>query len=179
MQAWLKRNAPWVAYWGAQVVTWGAFLAGLVVLLVPCLAHAWETSPAPSVKPGHPWIDQWSWPWLRPVYHNPEDGDSGQRALVWNSTGTAQGPYWPMSVPAWAAKLPRVGFVVGWLQDSLRAYVWSAWRNNADGLKFLFRWRGALPAPWKTASWPLIGPVAYGWKLEDSSYWVPVFGRAP
>lgn len=59
-------------------------------------------------------------PILRLCYNNPEDGVSGQTALVWNSTGTKQIPYAPTQF-AW-----------------LNGYLWSACRNSCDNLKYVF-----------------------------------------
>jgi len=100
-----------------------AALAGIVALAPFCYLHAWTLSTLDgSNKDGRP-IDHWNTSWLRVIYDNPEDGVSGQQALIWNSTGTALMPYLPKASTAW------------------RAYRWSAIRNSADGLKYLFAWK--------------------------------------
>lgn len=102
-------------------------LVGLVVLLPACLLQAWEpTTSTQGPYPAHP-IDQWSWVWLRPWFNNPEDGVSGQFAMVWPN-GTARVPYRP-------GISGRTGWRL-WLEDALRAYLWSAWRNTADNRKY-------------------------------------------
>lgn len=111
---------------------WNAFaiLFGLTFLWIPCLLHAWEpvmSTNGSTDQTAPRQIDQWSWKWLRPWYHNPADGDSGKFAIIdW----THQTYYMPDGdKPKW---LPQ------WLWESLRAYLWSAWRNSADGLKYIF-----------------------------------------
>lgn len=152
----------WILFALAQLGMLTATLLGYVLLIPFCLAQAWETSPVPSIGQ-KAWIvrgpvDRWSWGLLNYVYGNPEDGVSGQTALVWGS-GTDAGrlvPYMPGANAAW------------------RAYCWSAARNTAGGLKYVFQWRGKLPAPFKQVK--LFGFTAsFGWKLENGSYYVPVF----
>lgn len=152
--------SAWVYFAWVQLVSLIAQLAGFAILLPFCVMHAWETSPIPSIKPGivRGPVDRWRSGLLDDVYGNPEDGVSGQTALVWGSGKDAGRlvPYWP-SAPAW-----------------LRAYAWSAWRNSAGGLKYEFQWRGELPAPFKQVK--LFGFIAsFGWKPENGDYYVPVF----
>jgi hypothetical protein len=92
------------------------------VLLVPfCLAQAWETcdstaGPYPVRK-----IDRWKWKPLNAIYGNPEDGVSGQCALVW---------YWDGVDAHSAVQIPyRPG-----MWAPLRAWLWSAWRNSTNQL---------------------------------------------
>ncbi len=113
------KGLPWAYFVAAQALTAVCMLLGFVVLLLPCALEAWETSPYLSINPAHKGrIDRWSWGWLNPIWGNPEDGVSGQKALVWVN-GVTQRPYWP------GCPSPR-----------LRAYVWSAWRNSCDQLKY-------------------------------------------
>ena len=101
----------------AQALTAAAMLLGICVLPIPCLLHAWQPSRARSINDGRR-IDRWSWEWLNWLWGNPEDGVSGLTALVW-VTGATRAPYWP-----------------GCPSDALRAYIWSAWRNSCDTLKY-------------------------------------------
>lgn len=108
----------WFWYVVVQLIMLLFMVAGWVVLIPPCLLHAWYPSAFGSISDGRV-IDRWSWWWLS-AFQNPEDGVSGQQALIWTSTG--QVPYMP-NAPAW------------W-----RAYCWSAWRNSCDNMKYLFAW---------------------------------------
>lgn len=159
----------WGYFWLAQLASIAATLVGYVLLLPFCLAQAWEMSPVPSIGQ-KPWltrgpIDRWRWAPLNAVYGNPEDGVSGQTALIWGS-GTEAGhlvSYMP-GAAAWR-----------------RAYAWSAWRNSADNLKYVFQWRGAQPAPYKSGTFKLFGKLFaydFGWQVENEHYYVPVFKLA-
>lgn len=106
-----------------------AIPTGLVVLVLPCLFHAWEPVMSTAGSPHQRYprtIDQWSWTWLRPWYNNPADGVSGAHAILdWDK----QTPYMPDSdKPSWLSQ---------WLWESWRAYCWNQ-RNSADGLKYQF-----------------------------------------
>ncbi len=107
--------------WGwfvlAQLVMLACAVLGWVILALPCLIHAWEPSPVPSINDGRK-IDRWAWGWLNRVWGNPDDGVSGLTALVWVN-GTTRASYWPTCPSA-----------------ALRAYTWSAWRNSCDALKY-------------------------------------------
>ena len=107
-----------------------AVALGFIVLLPACLFKAWGDPTFPSIKPWpsgtenvgpyRPKVDEWSIPLLNKWYGNSEDGVSGERAWVWDSTNKLV-PYYstfPAWVPQWA-----------------KAYAWSAWRNNANNLK--------------------------------------------
>ncbi len=111
------RVLAWGWFTVAQLITLTFMVIGFVVLIIPCLLHAWELSPTPSINDGRK-IDRWTWSFLNPIWGNPEDGVSGQTALVWIN-GTTRGPYWPTCPNA-----------------ALRAYAWSAWRNSCDQLKY-------------------------------------------
>lgn len=119
------------------------------ILLIPfCIRQAW-TADSKSIKDQRV-IDRWNWKPLNWIWGNPEDGVSGQYALVWTRTG--QVPYMAGADPAW------------------RAYCWSAWRNSADALKYVFAWKnGPL-----LATFTLGGRVhKLGWQMENG-YNVPV-----
>lgn len=114
----------WVRYTLTQLIQAVFFLLGLLMLIVPCAMQAWEASPDSSIKDHRP-IDRWRWAWVRWLgYHNPEDGDSGQTALVWRDGEqvTYANPKWPR----WSA------------------YRWSALRNSADGWKYRLAYDGPL-----------------------------------
>jgi hypothetical protein len=93
-----------------------AMLAGPIVLAVPCLMQAWE----PCVSTAGPYpphvIDRWKWKPLNAVYGNPEDGVSGQYALIWD--GNKRVPY-TAPFTQWAP----------W-----QAFCWSVWRNSTNQL---------------------------------------------
>lgn len=114
------RIFSWIWFAIVQLISLLAMILGLIVLIPFCLAQAW-TLDAKSIKDGRP-IDRWSWQPLNLIYGNPEDGVSGQTALIWVSA-TLQDSYMPNTWAPW------------------RAYCWSAWRNSTGGLKYLFAWQ--------------------------------------
>lgn len=149
----------WLKFIAIQLGMLAATVAGWFILLPFCLAHAWSdwdhqlagSVRFKSIKDKRD-IDQWSAPLLRVLYNNPEDGVSGQTALVWNADGTKQVEYAPSHLP--------------WLN----AYLWSAWRNSADNLKYVFADpKGPL------VTFKLFGRTCKaGWQMENG-YNVPVF----
>jgi hypothetical protein len=106
-------------------------VAGWFLLILPCLGHSWR----PTTSTINPFgraprtISEWdvtwySTTWLNDIYGNREDGCSGAEALIWN--GPVRVLYMPdANKPAW---LPQ------WLWGSLRAWLWSAWRNSTNEL---------------------------------------------
>lgn len=143
----------WAWFAIAQLLMLALSVAGWVILILPCLLQAWEPSPAPSIATT-PWlppkrpIDRWKWRWLFWA-DNPEDGVSGQSALVWGS-GVQAGTLVPFMPNAWAP----------W-----RAWVWSAWRNSADQLKYTL----ALGLRGPAFSLPLLGrTLKGGWSVENN-----------
>ena len=131
----------WLKFAGIQLVSAFAMVAGWVLLIPPCLLKQW--GPCPSPLPPARWIDQWSWHWLNKVYGNPENGVSGECAIVNGA------PYMPTANSIW------------------RAYCWSAWRNSCNNLKYVF----AAPAPdYRYGTFTVFGKEFYwlvGWKLES------------
>ena len=138
------RSWTWFAV--VQLISLAATVVGWIVLIPFCLASAW----APAVSPiNGRQIDRWRFGPLNWIFGNSEDGVSGQRAIVWNEDGTVQVPFMP---GAWAP----------W-----RAYVWSAWRNSSDALKYVFAWKGGpfvrrewrgwfVQLGWNTSGLPVI-----------------------
>lgn len=119
----------WIWFVIVQLICLLATVLGWVVLVPFCLAQAWTLSTlSGSVKDGRP-IDHWNAGWLRALYDNPEDGVSGAQALVWS--GGKLEPFMPGAWPPW------------------RAYCWSAWRNSADNLKYVFKWVGGPFYRWE------------------------------
>jgi hypothetical protein len=129
-----------------QLVMFVFFVIGLFVLITPCVMQAWEPSPEPSIKDGRK-IDRWKWAGVRWLgFHNPEDGDNGQNALVYGSQA-----YMPATGARW------------------RAYKWSALRNTADGWKYRFAW-----AQGRIWEFTVFGkPHKAGWQMENG-FNVPV-----
>lgn len=139
----------WVRFTLVQLAMAVFWFLGLFLLIVPCAAQAWEPSPTPSIKDGRP-IDRWKWPWIIWLgYHNVEDGDSSQTALIWKNG--QQVPYADPKWPRWSA------------------YRWSALRNSADGWKYRFAYaNGPL------VTFPVLGrELKAGWQLENG-FNVPV-----
>lgn len=137
----------WVYFAFVQIVSLIAMVLGWLVLVPFCLAQAW-TQGEKSIKDQRP-IDCWRWRLLGLVYGNPEDGVSGQTALIW--VDGILSPYMPNAWAPW------------------RAYCWSAWRNSCDNLKYVFAWKDG---PFK--QWTLLGRQQHiGWKVENG-FNVPV-----
>ncbi|HKS75842.1 MAG TPA: hypothetical protein VJQ82_21700 [Terriglobales bacterium] len=144
----------WVWFSVAQLLMLVLSVAGWVILILPCLLQAWEPSPTPSIATT-PWlpsnrpIDRWKCIWLNSVYGNPEDGVSGQAAIVWGS-GAQAGTLVPFMPNAWAP----------W-----RAWVWSAWRNSTDQLKYTL----ALGLHGPTFAVNVLGKTLRGgWGVENN-----------
>lgn len=77
----MLRIASWLWFVVVQVGMLVAGILGLVVLILPCLLQAW-TADRKSIKDGRQ-IDRWKLKPLNWIWGNPEDGVSGQTALVW------------------------------------------------------------------------------------------------
>lgn len=141
----------WVWFAIAQIVMLALTVLGWVALIVPCLLEAWELSPDPSIKDGRK-IDRWGGGWrlLDFIYGNPEDGVSGQTAIVWGSGADA-------------GKL--VSFMPG-VWAPWRAYCWSAWRNSTNQLKYALAvaWFGSPHFTVKILGRTLSG----GWSIENN-----------
>lgn len=142
------------------VSTWIAAPVGWLLLLPFCLARAWTVPPdVRSIKPlagpevFRDRVDRWLWDALNEVYGNPEDGVSGLWAVVHTASGLA--PYLP-GRPAW------------W-----RAYCWSAWRNSAGNLKYVFENTDAIAGPLAAGTWLGGRPYRIGWHVENG-FNVPV-----
>jgi hypothetical protein len=145
----MRATLGWLWFIVVQFLMLLATVIGWFALIPFCLAHAWEIK-GKSIKDGRP-IHSWKWPALNWLYGNPEDGVSGITARVWNSTGTAQQNYHPTNSPA------------------LNAYLWSAWRNSADNLKYVFAWSNGPYTEFR-----LLGRTfRVGWAMENG-YKVPL-----
>jgi hypothetical protein len=125
------RIVGWIYFAVVQIIALVAMVIGWFLLIPFCLAQSYGLST--SVNDGR-LIDTWRYSWLQAVYGNPEDGVSGRTALIWLN-GVTQGPYMP---DAWAP----------W-----RAYCWSAWRNSADNLKYVFAWNGGPFYRWANSKY--------------------------
>jgi hypothetical protein len=104
---------------------------GWIILAVPCALGAYGDHGVKSNKVwpppyehynGRP-IDTWDWQWLNAWFGNPEDGVSGQNALVWGDGVNA--PYGQL-------------YIYNATGSRWKAYCWSAWRNSVDALKYVF-----------------------------------------
>lgn len=151
--AWFQMRWPWVRYAGQSVFQIQALLAGVIILILPCVLRAWKISNKASIKDQLRVIDEWSWKPLNWVYGQPEDGVSGKQAIVY-TTGQA-GPYLPAAGERW------------------RAYCWNH-RNWAGNLKYVFSWPEGPIVEW---TWILRGKTRnakIGWQQENG-FNVPVF----
>lgn len=132
--------SAWTWYGYVQLIMGLATFLGLFILPWFCMARAWRECGSPFDKTRQ--IDRWSWEPLNAVYGNPEDGVSGRYAKVWYFDGkhdAVQVPYMPNAREWW------------------RAYCWSAWRNSAGNLKYVFAWDKGPQATWrgrKLGWWP-------------------------
>jgi hypothetical protein len=130
-----------------------AAVVGWVVLIVPCLRKSWHDTPSPF-NPART-VDAWNSRGLQAIFGNPEDGVSGQHALIWLN-GTTQGEYMPGADPRW------------------RAYCWNA-RNSADQLKYWFAWRWGPLVLWEYKLFGKVRTLRVGWQ-DENGFNVPVFG---
>lgn len=178
----------WLYYAVVQLVNLICIILGTVLLAPMCMFHLWNVDKI-SIKPldpqqieamnlggtvvplqnGQREISSWKLSLLNLVYGNPEDGVSGQEALLWNGDKLVQ--YMPSSFTG----------IKKWFYDAWRAYDWSVIRNSADNLKYIFQWRGNN-APYASGQIKLFGKTfnyAFGWKVENFKYQVPIFGFKP
>jgi hypothetical protein len=135
-------TAAWTWLVVVQLIMLVATVVGWFTLWLPAVLRAW-TSPYPSTISPTKMCDRWTWP-INFVYGNPEEGVSGKCAKL---IGGAD--YMPGA------------------QDWWRAYLWSAWRNSADNLKYVFAWQNG---PFKTWTYTLLGKTRTakaGWQLEN------------
>lgn len=119
-------------------------IIGWFVLPPFCITQAWELSPWPSIKDGRA-IDEWSFEPLNWIYGNPEDGVSGQHALIWQGTPPVLVPYMATAAAWW------------------RAFCWNC-RNSADQLKYFFAWKAG---PLYTRTWGSGKVIRWGWHNEN------------
>lgn len=171
----------WAYYALSQIVSGLFTVIGWVLLLPFCLLNAWSLDGI-SIKPlddqqiaalkrantwiplsrGRRMITRWSWDWLNAIYGNPEDGVSGQEALLWDGD----------KLVVFMEREPRAWW---------RAYKWSALRNSTNNLKYVFQWRWTNP-PYKEGTFNIFGKkisYAFGWKMENFKYYVPIFRFKP
>lgn len=106
-----------VSFWAAQNLAAIAMVIGWVLLLPWSLAGAWTLRGTTQYDGTVRVVALWNSAWLDAVWGNAEDGVAG--------------PGWYLQ-----GKAP-------WL----RTYLWSAWRNSANNLRFILRWYGAEGAP--------------------------------
>lgn len=143
--------AAWMWFAVVQLICLIAMLVGWLLLIPFCLAQAWVADVI-SIKDGRA-IDRWQWRPLNLIYGNPEDGVSGQTAFIWVNGSLS---------------FYRLGVWSPW-----RAYLWSAWRNSADNLKYVFAWKAG---PYKEWVYTLFGKqhtAKVGWQ-EENGFNVPV-----
>jgi hypothetical protein len=160
----------WLRFAGVQLVMLAATVLGWLLLIPFCLLQAWSTQHGGlkfvSIKNKRS-IDRWIWQPLNYVYGNPEDGVSGQQAVIWKDD--LPFPYMPL--PDWLQRFQEIPTrrFLAWIYPAWRAYVWSGWRNSADNLKYVF---SCESCPLKTGTF-LGRPYKIGWQ-EENGYKVPV-----
>lgn len=138
--SYLTTLCAWTWFALVQLICLIATIVGWILLIPFCLIEAWIADIS-SAKDGRP-IDRWSWKPLNSIYGNREDGVSGQTALIWVNGSLSF--YRPRS---WAPA---------------RAYLWSAWRNSANGLKYMFQWKGGPLCRKEWKRWY----VQFGWNTS-------------
>jgi hypothetical protein len=115
----------WLYFAFVQLVAFIAMVLGWVLLLPWSLDKAWVLTTSFKYNDQPRTITEWSSALMDDIYGNAEDGVTG---ADWYLPGK----------PVW-----------------LRAYMWSAWRNSCNNLRFVFRWYGKDGAPffkWVSAS---------------------------
>ncbi|MDB6085200.1 MAG: hypothetical protein JWN43_3081 [Gammaproteobacteria bacterium] len=117
----------WLWFVIVQLIELVALILGLIVLLVLAATKCWYIRES-RYFPGRQ-ITVWrggylSWPW-----GNEEDGVTGEASTQRAAT--------------YAARYPNI---------RIRAFMWSALRNPANNLRFVFRWRGGPFYRWENAS---------------------------
>jgi hypothetical protein len=122
----------WCYFAAVQVVALDAAIIGWLLLIAPCAMRAW--TPVEQIYQAD-WqrelglpkktIEIWSWAWLNRVWGNDEDG------VVTGLCGNVE--YNP-EASRWGA------------------YLWSAWRNSANNLRFVFRWKGGPFYRWENSA---------------------------
>lgn len=103
----------------ASLIFWPIYIAvdlaltviGMVILLPMSLGRAWVFRPS-KVWPGSRIVDAWRGGWLTWIWGNEEDGVAGADWYI------------------------REKALAGWAVWRI-AYVWSAWRNSANNLRFV------------------------------------------
>jgi hypothetical protein len=163
----MKDALGWLVFAGVQLVMLAARVVGVVVLIVPCLVHAWR--PARSRYGPARMIDEWRWPGLNWWTGNWEDGPSGLHALIWGSGAQAGERVAYLLDPP----LTKKHQVVKWLWDAWRAYCWSAWRNSANNLKYFFAWEHGPFVEVTYSFYNQVRTLRLGWQLETGVH-VPV-----
>lgn len=125
-----SNKLSWCYFAAIQVVAFDAMVVGWFLLIVPCVCRAW----VPVTQIYIPdWqkdkgiaakrIFVWQWWWLNRVWGNDEDGVVG---------GLSDGREYNPDMSAW------------------KAYIWCAWRNSANNLRFVFRWKGGPFYRWES-----------------------------
>lgn len=119
----------WLYFAFVQFVALIAMVIGWFLLIIPCALRAWKpveqiyTPDWVPVGTSKPTIQIWTWNWLNKVWGNDEDG--------------VIGPTWYNTTAIPSAKL---------------AYLWSAWRNSANNLRFIFKNVGGPLFYWENSA---------------------------
>ena len=129
-QSKLIQALGWIYFILVQIVACVATVIGWFLLIYPCMRQAWVPMmqiyvPDWQKKANIPRkrIFIWDQSWLNPVWGNNEDGVVG---------GLTNGvPYNPEC-------------------SAFKAYLWCAWRNSANNLRFIFQWIGG---PFYEVTW--------------------------
>lgn len=119
----------WCYFAAVEVVAFDAMVIGWFLLIIPCIKRAWVPVtqiyiPTWQREQGIPAkrIFIWQWYWLNRIWGNDEDGVvNGMRGNV---------EYNPE-------------------MSAFKAYLWCAWRNSANNLRFVFRWNGGPFYRWE------------------------------
>jgi hypothetical protein len=98
----------WIVW---QLVSFALELVGLPLLLPLALFHAWTTRPGKSAMFGPAPVTAWIGGWLTFPWDNEQDGVVPPQMV--------NGAPYLITYPQW-----------------LRAYIWSAWRNPANGMRW-------------------------------------------
>lgn len=102
----------WLWFAVVQLIALLATVIGWILLAPPAALQCWKTRESMYFPTKQ--IPVWRGGWLTWIWGNEEDGVIGNAAHQMRYR-----------------KNPRLG-----------AYLWSAWRNSANNLRFVFRWQG-------------------------------------
>jgi hypothetical protein len=126
----------WAWFVAVQLICFLAMVVGwfLLLPLALCGAYFYATWTEDFRRKYHPRVDsisKWNWYWVDRVWGNWENGiDPGTQLVI-----EGKDVYMPGAPPWW------------------RIYMWTAWRNSSNNLRWVFAWVGGPYYRWENSSW--------------------------